>query len=800
MVNQASNKMALSASQLIETQSVKALGFKDTDELNGFSGILGQTKATTALALGVDITHTGYNIYVMGEPGTGRTSYVKHYLEEQASQTKTASDWVYVNDFLDLRTPKAIKLPASIGHALYNDFNLLVSQLLNAFPAAFESPIYQQHKNEIERNFNKTYDAVIDQIEQKALKYQIALFRESASLTFSPTQEGKPLEETEFARLPDQKRKFFNKHISQLESILNEKLSELPKWKFESSEKLKQLNQETINQTLMPLIAPLKKEYAIYPEVLTYLEAIQQDLQVTIINHLYEERPLGFKEDLSKHNFFKERYIPNLMVTHQANAPAPVIFETHPTYRNLFGRVEYTTEMGSLITNHSQIRSGSLHQANQGFLIVEAHKLLEEPFVWDALKRTLKSKQLKIEPQSTEINFVNTVSLAPEAIPVSVKIILIGPRPTYYLMQEMDHEFHELFRILVDFDNNLERNKDIVQAYARLIKSRADEKNMPPLTAQAVAKLIEYSSRLAEHKGQLTAHISDIFNLMLEANYIRASKKAKKITHQHINAALDSKSERVNRISKEMLKEILEDGILIDTSGSKIGKINGLTVLSIGDTSFGSPIRVTATVYPGSQGIVDIEREVQLGQAIHSKGVLILSGYLGNKYAKQFIMGISAHIVMEQSYGYIDGDSASLAELCCLISALINLPIDQSFAVTGSINQHGEVQAIGCVNEKIEGFFDLCEARGLTGTQGVIIPQSNIRNLMLSSRVIDATKANKFSIFAVETVDDTLSILFQKSAGKPSLKTNQFPKNSINDLVQKKLKAIADINKDTGND
>ncbi|MBE8215994.1 MAG: AAA family ATPase [Endozoicomonadaceae bacterium] len=800
MVNQTIKKLALSAKQLIAKQSVAALKFKDTNELTNLSGILGQKKAKTALALGLEISNSGYNIYVMGETGTGRTVYVKHYLSEKATKTSTPNDWMYINDFIHSQTPKAIQLPASLGQEIHHDCQTLITQLFDVFPAAFENPIYQQKKHEIERTFNKRYDAVIDTIEQQALKNQIALFRESTSLTFSPTQEGKPLEETEFARLSDTKRKLFNKHISQLEATLNDKLSEMPQWKHESNEKLQQLNHMTIDQTLLPLFNPLETKYKAYQPIIAYLESVKKDLHINILNHLHDERSIGFKEDINKRNFFIERYIPNLIVTNEANSPAPVIFESHPTYRNLFGRIEYTTDMGALTTNYSQIKPGSLHKANGGFLIIEANKILEEPSVWDALKRTLKSKQLKIEPQPLESNFVMTVSLIPEPIPISVKIILIGPRPTYYLMQEMDHEFHELFRILVDFENHIERNPETVHAYARLIKSRADEKNMPPLTAQAVAVLIEHSSRLAEHKEQLTAHIRDIFNLMLEANHILQAKKENKITHHHINAAIDAQSERVNRISKEMLKEILEDAILIETTHQQVGKINGLTVLSIGETSFGSPVRITATTYPGSQGIVDIEREVQLGQSIHSKGVLILTGYLGNKYAKHFTMGISAHIVMEQSYGYIDGDSASLAELCCLISALIQLPISQSFAVTGSINQHGEVQAIGCVNEKIEGFFDLCDARGLTGNQGVIIPACNIRNLMLSNRVIAAHKKGLFFIFSVKTVDEALSILFEKNAGNLSLKTNKYPKNSINELVQRKLKQIADINKDTAND
>lgn len=799
MVTSVIKKLALSSEELIAEQSVKPLSFKDTNELDSFAGILGQERATTALKFGVAMQHSGYNIYVMGESGTGRTSYIRHHLEGEASRMESPHDWVYVNNFDDPRSPCVINLSAGQGSQLKEDFNTLISNLHDTFPAAFENPAYQQNKSEIERQFNKSYDFAIDRIEQEALKHNIALFRDAGSLTFAPMNEGKAMEETEFARLPDKEREKFNDNISMLETMLNDELAEMPQWKRTSSEQLRKLNHDTIDQALEPLLSPLKKKYSQHDDVLNYLTAIKDDLHLTVVEHLAEERGIESREDVSKRTYLKERYVPNVIVDNDKKAPGPVVFETHPTYRNLFGRVEYTTEMGALVTNYTQICAGSLHKANGGFLVIEAAKLLEEPFVWEALKRALKEKQLKIEPPSAELNFINTISLAPEIIPLDVKVILIGSRQIYYLMQELDHDFHEMFRVLVDFDGHIERTPESIHAFSRLLKSRAEEKQIPALTAQAVAKLVEYSSRLAEHKEQLTAHIGDIFDLLAEADYIRRLGKGRKVSHKHISDALKAKAERANRVSKEMLKEILEGSILIDTKGEKIGKINGLTVLSIGDTSFGSPIRITSTVYPGSQGIIDIEREVQLGQAIHSKGVMILTGYLGNKYAQEFSMGISANIAMEQSYGYIDGDSASLAELCCLISALTDIPINQSFAVTGSINQHGEVQAIGGVNEKIEGFFDLCSARGLTGKQGAIIPKSNVRNLMLDNRVVDAVKKGKFTIYAVETVDEAMVMLLNKKAGSRNTKGN-YPKDSINHQILERLKEIAEMNKEAGSD
>lgn len=788
-------KLALSTSQLTNKQSVKMLSFTDTGKLDGCSGILGQNRAITALQFGVAIQNTGYNIYAMGETGTGRTSYIRYYLENQAKKMESPYDWIYVNNFDQPRRPRAIHLPAGKGSLLKEDFNTLINNILDTFPAVFENPSYQQKKNEIEHQFNKTYDLAIDRIEQKALKHNIALFRESSSLTFVPMKKGKTMEETEFARLPDKERKHFNSHITALETMLNDELAEMPQWKRSSREQLRKLNHDTIDQALVPLIEPLKKSYKEYKDVPDFLDTLKKDLHLTVMEHLADERGLEFREDASKRNYLKERYVPNVIVENKKKASAPVIFETHPTYRNLFGRVEYTTEMGALVTSYSQVCAGSLHRANGGFLVLEASRLLEEPFVWEALKRALKEKQLTIEPPPAELNFINTTSLSPETIPLNVKIIIIGSRQVYYLLQEHDPDFHQLFSVLADFGPYVERTPENIEVFAQLLQTWAKSLNIPPITASAVAKLIEYSSRLAEHQLQLTAHVGDIYDLVKEANYIRKKTTPRKVNHLHIDAALKAREERTNRISREILKDIVTNNILIDTKDRQTGKINGLTVLSVGDTCFGSPARITATVYAGSHGIVDIEREAQLGQAIHSKGVMILTGYLGNKYTQEFVMNVSANIAMEQSYGYIDGDSASLAELCCLISALTKLPVNQGIAVTGSINQYGEVQAVGGVNEKIEGFFDLCSARKLTHQQGVIIPKANINNLMLNDRVVDAVKKGKFTIYGVEEVDQAIDILMEISSGKQD-KNGDYPKNSINYFVMQRLKVISEMNKD----
>ena len=789
-------KLKLSSNQLIAKQPVKELGFKSTDELENYIGILGQERATSAIQFGVAMHRSGYNIYVMGDSGTGRMSYMRKYLETEAKRQSSSDDWAYVNNFDNTREPKVLKLPAGLGKTLQKDFETFIDKLLMTFPAAFENPTYQQRKSAIERSFNKRYDQAIDQIEQEALKRDIALYRDTGSLSFTPMSKGKAMDETEFAQLPDKKRVKFNNDISELETQLNESLVELPQWKRESNEKLQTLNQETIDQALEPLLKPMLKAYSKQQNILDYLEAVKQHLHRTVIEYLADDRAMESREDASKRSTLVELYAPNLVVGHEKDAAAPVIYESHPNYKNLFGRIEYASEMGALVTNYRQICTGSLHQANGGYLLIDAEKLLEEPFVWEALKRALKEQQLKIESPYSEMGLMNTITLTPENIPLKVKIILIGSRDIYYVLQQLDSDFHEMFRVLVDFDDQIPRHHESVQAFAQLLKNRADDEGYPSLTASAVARMVEHSSRMTENQKQLSARIGDLFDLLAEADFIRRTSKGRKINHDHIERALEAKAIRTGRVSKQILDEVLEGSILIDTSDEQVGKINGLTVLSVGDASFGSPARITATVYPGSQGIVDIEREVSLGQAIHSKGVMILTGYLGSRYAQKFPLAISASLTMEQSYGYIDGDSASMAELCCLVSSLTGTPIKQCFAVTGSMNQHGEVQAIGGVNEKIEGFFDLCEARGLTGEQGVIIPRANVRNLMLHSKVVDAVKAKKFNVYAVEHVEEALELL---TGHKPGTMNNKgiYTKGSINQKVVDRLKEIAELTKDS---
>lgn len=781
-------RLRLAPEALTRRFSPEQFAFTNTDDLEPFRGVLGQERDVEALQFGVAMPRPGYNVYVMGEPGTGRFSFVKRYLKAEGKRQQTPADWVYVNHFDDTREPRALELPSGTATEFIADMGGLIDNLLATFPAVFEHPSYQQKKGAIDRAFNQRYDRALDVIERASLEKDVALYRDSSNVAFTPMADGKALDEAEFAQLPEEVREQFHEDIAQLEEQLNEELASLPQWKRESNNQLRQLNEETITLALQPLLAPLSEKYAENAAVCAYLQSVQLNLLRTVVEQLVDDS----KTDAVARKLLEEQYAPSLVVGHYANGGAPVVFEPHPTYDNLFGRIEYSTDQGALYTSYRQLRPGALHRANGGFLILEAEKMLGEPFVWDALKRALQSRKLKMESPIGELGRVATVSLQPQMIPLNVKLVIIGSRQLYYALQDHDSDFQEMFRVLVDFDEDMPMVDENLEQFAQLLRTRTNEEGMAPLTSDAVARLATFSARLAENQSRLSARIGDLFQLVSEADFIRQLAGDEMTDAGHIERALKAKATRTGRVSQRVLDDMLAGIILIDTEGAAIGKCNGLTVLEVGDSAFGMPARISATVYPGGSGIVDIEREVNLGQPIHSKGVMILTGYLGSRYAQEFPLAISASIALEQSYGYVDGDSASLGEACTLISALSRTPLKQCFAITGSINQFGEVQAVGGVNEKIEGFFRLCEARGLTGEQGVIIPRANVATLMLDERVLQAVENGMFHVYAVSQADEALSLLVGEEAGVLDDK-GQFTEGSVNARVVERLREIAEM-------
>lgn len=783
--------LRLPPEQLTAPIDLEALGFVTTEDLEPFRGILGQDRAVEAMQFGVAMHRPGYNVFVMGEPGTGRFSYVMRYLRAEAKRQVTPEDCVYVNNFDEPRAPRALSLSPGTAGELIASIETLIDNLMATFPAVFEHPTFQQKKSAIDRSFNQRYDRAIDSVERQALDRNVAIYRDAQNIAFTPMKEGKALDEAEFAQLPDEERERFHVDIAELEEVLNEALSSLPQWKRESVNQLRELNELTITGAIQPLFEPLIEAYAGNEAVLDYLQSMRHDLLKSVMDLLVDERALEARPEAYRRQILVDQYCPSLVVGHPDSGGAPVVHEPHPSYDNLFGRVEYSSEQGALVTSFRHIRPGALHRANGGYLVLEAEKLLTEPFVWEALKRALHSRQLKTESPWAELGRLTTVTLTPEMIPLAVKVVIIGSRQVYYALQEADPDFQEMFRVLVDFDEDLPRTPDSIESMAQLLKTRTSEEGLAPMTAAAVARVLTYSARLAEHQHRLSARISDIFQLVAEADFVRQLAGDHLTDTAHIERALRAKEMRTGRVSARIREDMLSGVILIDTDGAAVGKCNGLTVLEVGDSVFGVPARISATVYPGGSGIVDIEREVSLGQPIHSKGVMILTGYLGSRFAQNFPLEISASIALEQSYGYVDGDSASLGEVCALISALSRTPLKQSFAITGSINQFGEVQAVGGVNEKIEGFFRLCAARGLTGQQGVIIPYSNVPNLMLDQTVLEAVKAGTFAVYAVRHVDDAMSLLSGRNVGRVG-KDGEFPPTSINGQVVARLRDIAE--------
>jgi len=781
----------LNADQLTASIPVSIFDTIDDDSINEQS-FIGHERAKEALEFGLSMPSVGFNVFAMGEHGTGRQTLIKQMLNQLAKAQATPSEWCYINNFDDGHAPFSLYLNPGEGKLLVSRLNTFIDDLIGLFPEIFDNPGYQRQKSAIDRAFNKQYDEAIDLVEQHAFEQGVALYEEKGEVGFSPMVEGKPINDKEFALLSEQQRGDFYQKLAELEHFLAEQLLELPLWKRTSAEKQRKLRFDTAKHSIKPLIKEMEHEFASNLGVLKYFKTIKEHIVDEVLEILANES-VENRDDKEARKLMVERFVPNLLVDRGKDQGAPVVYEQNPTFQNLFGQVDFASFQGATYTSYRLIRAGALHKANGGYLLLDAEKLLNQPMVWSRLKLALKTGQITIENPYSEFSPPSVYSLQPEKIPLKVKVVLLGEPDIYYMLQEYDQEFTELFRVLADFDRHLTHDDSNLKAYGTIIRQRANKLNYPKVTNEALVEMVRYALRKAEHQLKISANIVVVNDLLDEAVYLaQRAGDTGQITGDHIQQALHAKKRRTGRISETWLSDIKERQVLISTQGMQVGKVNGLTVLEIGESVFGTPARITATVYAGSNGVTDIEREVDLGKSIHSKGVMLLTGYLGHKYGKDFPVSISANIAIEQSYGHIDGDSASMAELCALISAITQLPIEQGIAITGSINQHGEVQSIGGVNEKIEGFFQLCNDRGLTGSQGVIIPRTNMMNLMLNNEVISAVEQGKFNIYAVEDIDQALAILMSTAAGEMN-STRRYPRKSIHGLALDKLKQFADI-------
>ncbi len=767
---------------------------KTTKDLSPLEGIVGQDRALKALKFGLEIKKSGFNIYVAGIPGTGRKATVKEFLEKIAKTKPVPSDWCYVNNFRNSYEPKAIKLPPGKGKELQKDTTNLINEVRRRLPEAFKSEDYATKREATIKTIEEERNKLFTEINKKAQKDGFIIQAGPIGLVIIPVVNGQPLKEQEFDKLSPEMRDQIQRKREELAQELRSTVRQIRGLERKANEELEKLNREIALFAIDHLFVDLIEKYEEFADVATYLEEVKADILDKVEQFVEEPKapatPIPFQLFWMKELPFR-KYEVNVIIDNSDLQGAPVIVELNPTYLNLYGKIEKETQFGVLTTDLTMIRTGSLHKANGGYLVIPAEDLLREPLSWNSLKMALKSEKLTVEEPAERFGFITTKGLKPEPIPLNVKIILIGNPYLYRMLYTLDMDFKELFKVKADFDTIMDRTEKNMENYASFICGFCQKENLKHLDASAVAKVIEYGSKLAADQEKLSTRFGEIINIILEANFYANQENSEYVTVNHVKKAIEEKIYRSNLIQEKIQEMIQRNIYLIDTEDEAVGQVNGLSVISLGDFSFGRPSRVTASTGMGRDGIIDIEREAELGGRIHTKGVMILSGYLAKKYAQDKPLSLSARLVFEQSYEGVEGDSASSTELYAILSSLSGLPIKQNFAITGSVNQNGEVQAIGGVNHKIEGFFEVCKAKGLTGQQGVLIPESNTQNLMLKEEVVEAVKEGKFHIYPVKTIDEGIEILTGVKAGERQ-PDGTFEEGTVNYLVDKTLKEMAE--------
>jgi lon-related putative ATP-dependent protease len=781
----------LSPDLLVRRCDLSALKFTTTADLPEIDLMAAQKRALSAIQFGVDIDAAGFNLFVIGTSREGMDEAVKGLLHKKAGTEPLPPDWLYLNNFAAPHRPVAVELPAGQALRFRDAMRELVEDLKVAIPAAFESDDHQARRSAIEQSFSEKHEQALKTLHDEAEAASLAILRTPFGFALAPIKDGQVIRPEVFNALPEAERLKLQRSIQDLEKKLESVLRSVPRWVKERRQELRLLNQETTQNAVGHLIDEIKGRFTGLPRILDHLEEVRKDL-VENVGLFIAPQVGGQQEDGTAPVVVApfDRYEVNVLVSQDGQHGAPVIEELHPTLANLVGRIEHIFRQGVLQTDFRLVKPGALHRANGGYLLLDARSLLTEPFSWTALKRALKGRQIRIESAIDLLSLTTTISLEPDPIPLDAKIVLFGDRLLYYLLSALDPELREHFKVLADFDDALDRKDGAEAVYARLIASMAKERGSLPLDRNAVARVIERAARLSGDAAKLTLLVEHIRELITEADYLARKNGNRAIGELDVEGAIKAQIERASRVRDQMQESILRDIALIDTSGLKVGQVNGLSYIELGGFGFGRPSRITARVSPGSGKVIDIEREVALGGPIHSKGVLILSGYISGRYALDAPISLLASLVFEQSYSGVEGDSASLAELYALLSALADVPLRQDLAVTGSVNQHGEVQAIGGVNEKIEGYFDICNARGLTGTQGVLVPAGNVQHLMLRRDVADACAAGRFSIFSVATIDEGVALLGNLPAGQRG-EDGTFPPGTFNRLVEERLKRFA---------
>lgn len=769
-----------------------SLGFTTTDEIEDKTRFLGQDRALEAVDFGIGIGHRGFNLFVVGPQGTGRHSVIQAFIDKKAKEDPEPFDWCYVQNFRDTHKPYALRFPSSESRIFKKEMHDLIDMLKTTIPAIFEGEDYRARSNAINNVTNQKIEKLYNEVEQEAKSENIAVVKSEQGILFTTMgEDGKPLDTDAFLKLPEEQRKKIEKLIEKYQRKLQDAINKISIIKRDAEKLHRKLKKETAKLSVSYMINTLRSKYEGQKHITEYLTEVEEEITERVDDFI--RQPSRESESImtlvSRQTPTFDQYEVNVLVS-DGKKGAPVIYEDMPTFQNMHGRIEHKAKMGVLSTHFTLIKPGSLHRANGGYIIIDARRLLMQPYAYEGLKRTLRSQVIRIEPIERLLGLMSTVSLEPEAIPLDVKVVLVGEPYIYYLLNYYDPEFSSLFKVQADFEQTMDRSTDSQRLFGELLANLAREKKLLPLHKAAVAKVIEQGAREAGDSGKLSLHIEKFSDLVHEAGYLAQKKGKSHIEVTEIEEAINARKRRGGRI-RDRVFEAIEKGIKnIETAGEKVGQINGLSVISLGDDMFGMPTRITALTRPGKGEIVDIEREVDLGGPIHSKGVMILSSFLSSRYARQIPLGLKASLVFEQSYGGVDGDSASCAELCALLSSLANVPIKQCMGITGSISQKGEVQAIGGVNEKIEGFFDICRKRKVSGVEGVIIPKANIRHLMLREEVVAAIEEGTFGVYAVSTVDEAIELLTGMEAGSPD-ENGTFPQGSINELVEATLHRFA---------
>lgn len=784
------DKLALPASELRHSCDPAEFPFETTAELSLHDEVIGQKRALNAIEFGLSIKNHGYNIFVAGVPGTGKNSIVKSIVRRISVNNPVPDDWCFINNFKETDQPRSIKLPPGKGREFRRDMEKFIELMTAEIPKVFESKEYEEQKTHISEDLEKAKEALFGETNRRALELGFQLSITRTGIIKVPLHKGKPLEPQDLEQLTSEQRLDIEEREKKVDAEIRDFLSKARQLDKQAHERVHELNRRIAHFAMGHQLDELKEKYRINPRIPDYLVEVEED----ILSNLKEffggqtpELPIPI-EGMDRASFF-ERYRVNVLVDNSETKGGPVVEEANPTYNNLIGRIERKARFGALYTNFGMIKAGSVLQANGGYLLLNAIDVLRNPFAWEGLKRIIKKNELKIEDVA-ELYGLSAGGIKPEPIPVSLKIIMLGSPWLYYLLFYYDEEFRDMFKVKSDFDTQTADSHEEKMRYAAFIGKVAGAEHLLPFNRNAVAEVIDYAVRLTERKGKLSLRFSDLTNLVREASYWASQAGSTVVSAEHVEKALEQRLFRSNLL-EERIQELLADGtLLVDITGSVPAQVNGLSIYSVGDFSFGKPSRITARVYLGKSGVLDIEREAKLSGRIHSKGVLILSGYLAGKYAKDRPLSLSATLAFEQSYGEIEGDSASAAELIALLSGISEVPIKQNLAITGSINQKGEIQPIGGVNEKIEGYFAVCKNRGLTGDQGVVIPESNVKNLMLKKEVVEAVKAGKFRIYSVKTIDQAVEIMTGIPAGERQA-DGSYPEGTLNFIIEKNLKEMA---------